>query len=263
MDAALCRQKIADLEQLPAFQAAVAAAGSVEGPGAEHEKLLAQMTRFGDRLAVLSSQEATATRKRPWAGAVSLDDLPGSDMTELTRDAGEKDKNKGLRKQYAEVQHHYVAHKATGAAVEDARKALEGNLVPEIVNEALTFVLEAAEEGATRARKRAKLLAMVADKGPELGWPMAEILELKSYADDEDDDKAIRKAEKAAKADKGKAAKSPSKGNPQRPNRRNDANDRPRERDDRREDTRTCHNCGRPGHMSRDCRAPRRTGGGR
>ncbi|KAK3273860.1 hypothetical protein CYMTET_17921, partial [Cymbomonas tetramitiformis] len=83
------------------------------------------MTRFGDRLARLSSREATATRKRPWASAVALDDLPGSDRNELTRDAGEKDKNKGLRKQYAAVQHHYVAHKATGAAVEDARKALE------------------------------------------------------------------------------------------------------------------------------------------
>ena len=112
------------------------------------------------------------------AGAWSSDTkrVEFSPLFQLTREGGERDKNKGLRKQYSEVQHHYVAHKATGAAVEDAHKALEGVHIPELALEAFVFVLEAATEGAERARKRAKLLAMVADKGPELGWPMAEIL---------------------------------------------------------------------------------------
>ncbi len=255
MDAKVCKQKIRDLEELPAFQTAVEAAASLDGPLPEHEKLLAQMTRFGDRLAQLTSQEATAVRKRPWASAVSLEDLPGSDRQELTRDGGEKDKNKGLRKQYAEVQHHFVTHKATGAAVEDARTALAGVQIPELALEAFAFVLEAAAEGAERARKRAKLLAMVADKGPELGWPMAEILELRSYAEDEEDDKAIRKAEKLAKENV-KSAKSPKGKDRSRGQRRSDRDERPRE-DSRGRDDRRCHNCGRQGHLSRDCRVPR------
>ena len=260
MDASLCEQKIRDLEELEAFRTAVDACASVDGPSVPQQKLLDQMQRFGERLAQLKGQNVTATqdKKRSWAQAVSLSDLPGSDRVELTSDTN--DKTKGLRKQYAEVQHHYVAHKATSAAVEDAQKALEGTDLPILAVEAFEFVRETALTGADRALKRAKLLALVSDKGPELGWKIAEIMEVRPYAENEEEDKAIRKAEKLAKAEK---ATPPKHKHKQRergrsPRRREDrSRERGREPDRPEERGLRCFKCQRYGHIADRCPNPR------
>ncbi|KAK3265004.1 hypothetical protein CYMTET_26288 [Cymbomonas tetramitiformis] len=143
-------------------------------------------------------------RKRPWETAVDLTQLPGSDRLELTRNDDGKDK--GLRKQFLETQHHFVAHSASQLALNDAKKELEGVELPETVTLALEFLSETAEKGVARAKARAKILALVSDKGPEVGWKICEKLERKSYADDEEDEKLMRKAEKEVKAEKMHAA---------------------------------------------------------
>eukprot|EP00854_Cymbomonas_tetramitiformis_P020628 gene20628-biopygen21263 len=87
-------------------------------------------------------------------------------------------------------------------ALADAKKELEGVELPDSVTLALEFLSETAVKGVARAKARAKILALVSDKGPEVGWKMCEKLERKSYANDEEDEKLMRKAEKEVKAEK-------------------------------------------------------------
>ncbi|KAK3234015.1 hypothetical protein CYMTET_55715 [Cymbomonas tetramitiformis] len=203
-DTEKCQLKITDLEARPQYAAAIVAFGDGEQLTPEQEKLMVQMGRFTNRLAQLlgDATQATGKRGRPWEMPVDLENFPGSDRVELTRATNEKDKDKGLRKQYAEVQHHYVAHVTTVAAVKDVQQLVVGLELPEDAIRALERVVDLAEKGRERARARAKMLAMVSDKGPELGWPMCEKLELRSYVDNEEEDKAMRKAEKLVKAEK-------------------------------------------------------------
>ncbi|KAK3283452.1 hypothetical protein CYMTET_8849 [Cymbomonas tetramitiformis] len=165
-DAEKCQLKITELEARPQYVAAIIAFGEGEELTPEQGKLMVQMGRFTNRA------------------------------------TNEKDKDKGLRKQYAEVQHHYVAHVTTVATVKDVQQLVVGLELPEDAIRALERVMDLAEKGRERARARAKMLAMVSDKGPELGWPMCEKLELRSYVDNEEEDKAMRKAEKLVKAEK-------------------------------------------------------------
>ncbi|KAK3271323.1 hypothetical protein CYMTET_20320 [Cymbomonas tetramitiformis] len=166
-------------------------------------KLVRQMDRASARLAELRglSHVASGERKRPWEAVVDLSQLPGSDRLELTRTDSDC-KDKGLRKQYLETQHHFVAHSTSQSALADAKKALEGVDLPETVALALECLSETAEKGIARAKARAKILALVSDKGPAVGWKMCEKLERKSYADDEEEEKLMRKAEKEVKAEK-------------------------------------------------------------
>ncbi|KAK3284647.1 hypothetical protein CYMTET_7710 [Cymbomonas tetramitiformis] len=83
-----------------------------------------------------------------------IDDLPGSNRVELTRATNEKDKDKGLRKQYAEIQHHYVAHVTTVAAVKDVQQLMGGVDLPEDVIGALERVVDLAVRRAPRERAR-------------------------------------------------------------------------------------------------------------
>ncbi|KAK3242691.1 Uroporphyrinogen decarboxylase [Cymbomonas tetramitiformis] len=207
-DAEKCQLKITELEARPQYVAAIIAFGEGEELTLEQGKLMVQMGRFTNRLAQLlgDATQAAGKRGRPWEMPVDLENFPGSDRVELTRATNEKDKDKGLRKQYAEVQHHYVAHVTTVAAVKDVQQLVVGLELPEDAIRALERVMDLAEKGRERARARAKMLAMVSDKGPELGWPMCEKLELRSYVDNEEEDKAMRKAEKLVKAEKQVAA---------------------------------------------------------
>ncbi|KAK3240356.1 hypothetical protein CYMTET_49797 [Cymbomonas tetramitiformis] len=129
-DAVLCQRRIDDLQQQPAYAAVFAAFDEGEDLTQPQSKLLRQMDRATARLAELRglSQVASGERKRPWEAApaaVDLSLLPGSDRLELTRtDLDGKDK--GLRKQYLETQHHFVAHSASQSALADAKKAMEG-----------------------------------------------------------------------------------------------------------------------------------------
>ncbi|KAK3240322.1 hypothetical protein CYMTET_49836 [Cymbomonas tetramitiformis] len=112
------------------------------------------------------SRVASGERKRPWEAAVDLSQLPGSDRLELARNDSDG-KDKGLRKQYLETQHHFVAHSASQSALADAKKDLEGVDLPESVALALEFLSETAEKGVARAKASAKILALVSNKGPE------------------------------------------------------------------------------------------------
>ncbi|KAK3259505.1 hypothetical protein CYMTET_31501, partial [Cymbomonas tetramitiformis] len=132
---------------------------------------------------------------------VDLGALHGSDRHELTRN-DQEGKDKGLRKQFQETQAHYVAHASSQLALADAQQALAGVILPDTATNALEFLADVAEKGVARAKARAKILALVSDKGPEVGWKVCEKLERKSYAEDEEDEKAIRKAEKEVKAEK-------------------------------------------------------------
>ncbi|KAK3272017.1 hypothetical protein CYMTET_19662 [Cymbomonas tetramitiformis] len=205
-DPILCQRRIDDLQAQPAYATAFAAFQDGEDLSQPQMKLIRQMERATARLAELKglSQVASGDRKRPWEAAVDLTQLPGSDRLELTRNDDGKDK--GLRKQFLETQHHFVAHSASQLALNDAKKELEGVELPETVTFALEFLSETAEKGVARAKARAKILALVSDKGPEVGWKICEKLERKSYADDEEDEKLMRKAEKEVKAEKIHAA---------------------------------------------------------
>ncbi|KAK3243733.1 hypothetical protein CYMTET_46629 [Cymbomonas tetramitiformis] len=205
-DPILCQRRIDDLHAQPAYATAFAAFQDGEDLSQPQMKLMRQMERATARLAELKglSQVASGDRKRPWEAAVDLTQLPGSDRLELTRNDDGKDK--GLRKQFLETQHHFVAHSASQLALNDAKKELEGVELPETVTLALEFLSETAEKGVARAKARAKILALVSDKGPEVGWKICEKLERKSYADDEEDEKLMRKAEKEVKAEKMHAA---------------------------------------------------------
>jgi len=262
-DARLCQRKIDDLKAQPAF----VEVGRIFEAGGELSQpqvsLMTQMERFCKRLAELKGEAelASGKRKRQWEDAVDMTQLPGSDRSELMANST-TEKDKGLRMQYQEVKHHYVAHSATGLALATARKALEGESLPEEFTQAVEFIAETAEKGIARARARAKTLAMVQDRGADLGWDMADILEKRPYADDEDDDKNIRKAEKLAKAAKAqRLADAKSKKNKGR----NDRNDRehnrnreaqPRAQNHQANANMMCFNCSELGHHQNDC--PRR-----
>ncbi|KAK3280541.1 hypothetical protein CYMTET_11634 [Cymbomonas tetramitiformis] len=202
-DPILCQRRIDDLHAQPAYAAtAFAAFQDGEDLSQPQMKLIRQMERATARLAELKglSQVASGDRKRPWEAAVDLTQLPGSDRLELTRNDDGKDK--GLRKQFLETQHHFVAHSASQLAL----NLLAGVELLENVTLALEFLSETAEKGIARAKARAKILALVSDKGPEVGWKICEKLERKSYAEDEEDEKLMRKAEKEVKAEKIHAA---------------------------------------------------------
>ncbi|KAK3281762.1 hypothetical protein CYMTET_10472 [Cymbomonas tetramitiformis] len=205
-DPILCQRRIDDLHAQPAYANAFAAFQEGEDLTQPQQKLMRPMERATARLAELKglSQVASGDRKRPWEAAVDLSQLPGSDRLELTRNDDGKDK--GLRKQFLETQHHFVAHSASQLALVDAKKELEGVELPETVTLALEFLSETAEKGIARAKARAKILALVLDKGPEVGLKICEKLERKSYAEDEEDEKLMRKAEKEVKAEKLQAA---------------------------------------------------------
>ena len=273
-DVNLCQRRIDDLRKQPAFVAAFSAFEDGEELTQPQSKLLRQMERATARLAELKglSQVAAGERKRPWESAVDLSALPGSDRHELTRTDDAKDK--GLRKQYVEVQHHYVAHSASQAALVDAKQALEGVEIPEAAVLALEFLQETAEKGVARAKARAKILALVSDKGPEVGWNICEKLEHKSYAEDEEDEKKMRKAEKEVKAEKLQAAQAAAaKGrskqmttavrNPPRFSAAPGAPVSPLPPQGGRGSQLHCWNCGEWGHHQNDCQQPRGQGKGR
>ncbi|KAK3246759.1 hypothetical protein CYMTET_43721 [Cymbomonas tetramitiformis] len=194
-DPILCQRRIDDLHAQPAYATAFAAFQDGEDLSQPQMKLIRQMERATARLAELKGLSQVAS---------DLTQLPGSDRLELTRNDDGKDK--GLRKQFLETQHHFVAHSASQLALKDAKKELEGVELPENVTLALEFLSETAEKGIARAKARAKILALVSDKGPEVGWKICEKLERKSYAEDEEDEKLMRKAEKEVKAEKIHAA---------------------------------------------------------
>jgi len=272
-DAILCQRRIDDLRQQPAFVVAFSAFEDGDELSQAQSKLLRQMDRATARLAELKglSQVAAGERKRPWEGAVDLSALPGSDRHELTRTDDAKDK--GLRKQYAEVQHHYLAHSASQAALVDAKQALEGVQIPETAVLALEFLQETAEKGVARAKARAKILALVSDKGPEVGWKMCEKLEHKSYAEDEEDEKKMRKAEKEVKAEKlqaaqaaaakGRAKQLPNLARTSRFSAAPGAPAPPPPPQGGRGTHLQCWNCGEWGHHQNDCQQPRGQGRGR
>ncbi|KAK3273884.1 hypothetical protein CYMTET_17901 [Cymbomonas tetramitiformis] len=156
--------------------------------------------------------------------ALDYDELPGNDRQELTRAGLDKDSFKGLRKQFDEVKHHYGAHVATGAALGEARKALEGTQLPSNVVEALAFCVETAEKGVARARERGKILAMVVDEGTEVGWKMGRWLKnwsvVRMLRMTRRTSKACRRARKEVKAEneaKAKANAAKQKARDQRP----------------------------------------------
>ena len=272
-DPILCQRRIDDLHAQPAYATAFAAFQDGEDLTQPQMKLMRQMERATARLAELKglSQVATGDRKRPWEAAVDLTQLPGSDRLELTRNDDGKDK--GLRKQFLETQHHFVAHAASELALNDAKKELEGVELPEIVTLALEFLSETAEKGVARAKARAKILALVSDKGPEVGWKICEKLERKSYADDEEDEKLMRKAEKEVKAEKlhaaqAQAAKGRAKGlgrgafavsRPTAPG----APPPPSPVQAGRNSHLQCWNCNEWGHHQNQCSQPRPAGRGR
>jgi len=274
-DPILCQRRIDDLAQQPAYAVALTAFGDGETLTAAQEKLLRQMDRFTERLAQLKglTQVAAGKRERPWEAAVDLDALPGSDRHELTRNDHEG-KDKGLRKQYQETQAHYVAHASSQLALADAQQAMAGVALPDAATFALEFLVDVAEKGVARAKARAKILALVSDKGPEVGWKVCEKLERKSYADDEEDEKAIRKAEKEVKAEKllaAQAAAAKGRARQLAGNPRNGA--RPvapgapplplSPLQPGRGAGLQCWNCQQWGHHQNDCPQPRREGGGR
>ncbi|KAK3263191.1 hypothetical protein CYMTET_27995 [Cymbomonas tetramitiformis] len=222
-DVNACQQKVDDLKAHASYVEAARALENGDPLAPAQEKLMRQMATFTSRLSVLreeSLQAAGGARKRPWLDAVDYDELPGNDRQELTRAGLEKDSFKGVRKQFDEVKHHYGAHVATGAALDEARKALEGTQLPSNVVEALAFCVETAEKGVARARERGRVLAMVVDEGTEVGWKMAEKLERRSYAENDEEDKACRRARKEVKAEneaKAKANSAKQKARDQRP----------------------------------------------
>ncbi|KAK3264003.1 hypothetical protein CYMTET_27228 [Cymbomonas tetramitiformis] len=128
-----------------------------EGEELTHEqgKLMVQMGRFTNRLAQFlgDATQASGKRGRPWELPVDLESFPGSDRVELTRATSEKDKDTGLCKQYAEVQHHYVAHITTVAAMKDVQQLVVGLELPEDTNRALERVMDLAEKDRERARR--------------------------------------------------------------------------------------------------------------
>ncbi|KAK3252390.1 hypothetical protein CYMTET_38307 [Cymbomonas tetramitiformis] len=222
-DVNACQQKVDDLRAHASYVEAARALENGDPLAPAQEKLMRQMATFTSRLSILreeSLQAVGGARKRPWLDAVDYDELPGNDRQELTRAGLEKDSFKGVRKQFDEVKHHYGAHVATGAALDEARKALEGTQLPSNVVEALAFCVETAEKGVARARERGKVLAMVVDEGTEVGWKMAEKLERRSYAENDEEDKACRRARKEVKAEneaKAKANAAKQKARDQRP----------------------------------------------
>ncbi|KAK3276846.1 hypothetical protein CYMTET_15113 [Cymbomonas tetramitiformis] len=274
-DPILCQRRIDDLHAQPAYANAFAAFQDGEDRSQPQQKLMRQMERATARLAELKglSQVAYGDRKRPWEAAVDLSQLPGSDRLELTRNDSDG-KDKGLRKQFFETQgtqHHFVAHSASQLALVDAKKELEGVELPESVTLALEFLSETAEKGVARTKARAKILALVSDKGPEVGWKMCEKLERKSYAEDEEDEKLMRKAEKEVKAEKlhaaqAAAAKGRTKGlgrgafaatRPAAPG----APPPPPPGQAGRGSQLQCWNCNEWGHHQNQCSQPRSTGG--
>ncbi|KAK3279815.1 hypothetical protein CYMTET_12319 [Cymbomonas tetramitiformis] len=124
-DAVLCQRRIDDLQLQPAYAAAFAAFDDGDELSQPQQKLLRQMDWATARLVELRrlSQVTSDERKRPWEAAVDLSQLPGSGRLELTRTDSDG-KNKGLRKQYLETQHHFVAHSASPSALADAKKAM-------------------------------------------------------------------------------------------------------------------------------------------
>ncbi|KAK3277922.1 hypothetical protein CYMTET_14105 [Cymbomonas tetramitiformis] len=222
-DVNACQQKVDDLKAHASYVEAASALENGDTLAPAQEKLMRQMATFTSRLSILreeSLQAVGGARKRPWLDAVDYDELPGNDRQELTRAGLEKDSFKGVRKQFDEVKHHYGAHVATGAALDEARKALEGTQLPSNVVEALAFCVETAEKGVARARERGKVLAMVVDEGTEVGWKMAEKLERRSCAENDEEDKACRRARKEVKAEneaKAKANAAKQKARDQRP----------------------------------------------
>ncbi|KAK3247952.1 hypothetical protein CYMTET_42565 [Cymbomonas tetramitiformis] len=61
----------------------------------------------------------------------------------------------------------WLTHSASQSALADAKKDLEGVDLPESVTLALEFLSETAEKGVARAKARAKILALVSDKGAD------------------------------------------------------------------------------------------------